>query len=509
SGVAAGLVSNSDPGPGLVVTSNLVSDPVSVMLGAGDGTLQAARQFDVGPGLSSAASRQPVLADFNGDGIADIAVANFAAADVSILLGSGDGTFQPEGRFDATANPDAIAVADFNGDHVLDLAVLSEAAGSTTVAILLGRGDGTFLPPKLKSVPLPRGEAPSIGAGDVNRDRKTDLVVFGKSDASFTVLLGNGDGTFSTGGTFASGEITFSGVLADVNGDGKLDAIAGAGNTGNVFVSLGNGDGTFQGPQGYLTGTVKPGDNVAVVGLTVTDFAGLTPGSAADGLKDIVATIRSRSGADVPQLVLLRGIAAAGSTSNLFGTAQRLASLDQAAQVAAADFNGDGAIDLAATDTGGVRMVYGTSSKIAATSTPVIVPNTTAQTARDLGTVVHYLGSAQAIVTGFQDAYYKLTVPTEAALGAGDQVLDFSPLFQYVEGSGLQMEVLGAGGEVLGSGSRFRLVAAQGEQLLVHIFGQPASGTLSQGAGVYTLAIDVLPQVVSVSAPTLLPGTNG
>src|SRR5262249_34550257 len=201
--------------------------------------------------------------------------------------------------------------------------------------------------------------------------------------------------------TFASGEITFSGLLADVNGDGKLDAIAGAGNTGNVFVSLGNGDGTFQGPQGYLTGTVKPGDNVAAVGLTLTDFARLTPGSPADGLKDIVVTIRSRSGADVPQLVLLRGIAAAGSTRNLFGTAQRLASLDQAGQVAAADFNGDGATDLAAADTGGVRIVYGTSSKDAANSAPLILQNATALSPRALCRVVHYLRSAQDIVRDF------------------------------------------------------------------------------------------------------------
>src|SRR5262249_15624717 len=154
----------------------------------------------------------------------------------------------------------------------------------TTLAILLGRGDGTFLPPDLRPVALPRGESPAIGAGDVNGDSETDLVVFGKSDARLTVLRGHGDGTFSTRGTLVSGAATCSGLLADVNGAGKLDVVAGAASTGNVFVSRGNGDGTLQGPQGYLTGTVKPGDNVAVVALTLTDFAGLTPGSAADGL---------------------------------------------------------------------------------------------------------------------------------------------------------------------------------------------------------------------------------
>src|SRR5262249_16831251 len=128
-------------------------------------------------------------------------------------------------------------------------------------------------------------------------------------------------------------------------------------------------------------------------------------------------------------------------------------------------------------------------------------------TARDLGTVVHFLGQPQAIVSGYMDAYYALTVPTEAVNGAGDEVLDFSAQFQFVQGTGLQMEVLDAvTKQVLGSASRFRVQAAQGQRLLVHIFGLPASGGLPQGTGIYTLGIDVLPQVVSAEAPPAVPG---
>src|SRR5262249_40510135 len=127
----------------------------------------------------------------------------------------------------------------------------------------------------------------------------------------------------------------------------------------------------------------------------------------------------------------------------------------------------------------------------------------------DLGTVEHYVSQPQAIVTGHQDAYYALTVPTEAAPGAGPQVLDFSALFSDVKGAGLQMEVLDASTlKVLNSGSRFRITAAQGRQLLVHVLGTPASGALAQGAGAYTLDIAVLPQVVSIQAYSLLPGVG-
>src|SRR5262249_10127366 len=123
-------------------------------------------------------------------------------------------------------------------------------------------------------------------------------------------------------------------------------------------------------------------------------------------------------------------------------------------ELAVGDFNQDGALDLVMTDTSGVRVIYGKA--------PTLVPNTTAATARNLGTVVHLLNPAGALVPGFEDAYYQLTVPTEVPAGAGPEVLDFSALFQDVQGTGLQMEVLDSTGTiVLGSGSRFRLSRLQ------------------------------------------------
>ena len=123
---------------------------------------------------------------------------------------------------------------------------------------------------------------------------------------------------------------------------------------------------------------------------------------------------------------------------------------------------------------GGLQVVYGTP--------PQLVPNDTPQSARNLGTVVHVVEPALAIVTGHEDAYYKLTVPTESAPGAGDEVIDFSGDFQYLAGAGLGMQVLDASGHVLGSGEQFRIIAAQGATLMLHIFGDTAAdGT--RGAG--------------------------
>jgi hypothetical protein len=203
------------------------------------------------------------VADVNGDGNADIVVGTCGFPKVlncvasggkaGVLLGNGDGTFQPAvsytlGGFGATS----VAVADVNGDGKPDLLV---ATGSA-VGVLLGNGDGTFQTvTKYSSGGL---TALSVAVADVNGDAKPDLVVANWcTDSSCTassvgVLLGNGDGTFQTAVTYDSGGIfANSVVIGDVNGDGKLDLAVVNGSTtgadaGNVGVLLGNGDGTFQ-----------------------------------------------------------------------------------------------------------------------------------------------------------------------------------------------------------------------------------------------------------------------
>ena len=134
------------------------------------------------------------VGDFNGDGILDLAVVNAgsygsASGNVSVLLGKGDGSFQPTPAYTVGAYAFSAVVSDFNGDGHLDLAVagyLDVEPTTPEVSILLGNGDGTFQ--AVQNYPTQGG---SLAVGDLNGDGHLDLVTSGGS-----VLLGNGDGTF-------------------------------------------------------------------------------------------------------------------------------------------------------------------------------------------------------------------------------------------------------------------------------------------------------------------------
>jgi hypothetical protein len=137
-----------------------------------------------------------VAGDFNGDGKTDLAVANQDLDNVSIFLGDGDGTFQAAVNFGAGDAPTTLLTGDFNGDGKLDLAVAN--GNSNNVSILLGNGDGTFQAPLNAAVGV---EPIALAAADFNGDGKLDLAVAnlgvpGLSAGSFSVLIGNGDGTF-------------------------------------------------------------------------------------------------------------------------------------------------------------------------------------------------------------------------------------------------------------------------------------------------------------------------
>jgi FG-GAP-like repeat/FG-GAP repeat len=114
------------------------------------------------------------VADFNGDGHLDLAVANEGTHDVSVLLGNGDGSFQAANNFPAELEgsvPVSLAVADFDGDGHLDLAVMFPGG----VRMLSGNGDGSFQTPPVSYV---AGVYPgAIAVGDFNGDGLPDLAV--------------------------------------------------------------------------------------------------------------------------------------------------------------------------------------------------------------------------------------------------------------------------------------------------------------------------------------------
>ncbi len=250
---------------------------VDVLLGNGDGSFQPAVSYGTGQGTASL-----VTADFNGDGKLDLAVANETDETVSILLGNGDGTFQPHFDYPASIGPDQVVAADFNGDGILDLA-LAPGFSQENVVILLGNSNGTFQAPIQTGI-----VAGGIIAGDFNGDETPDLV-FGNS-----IALGNGNGTFQTPTLLDStGQVLGALAAGDFNGDGKLDllitdTVVQTGGLG-VSVILGNGNGTFQPPSGqpYPFGP-SSGASLPVSALTFApdDFNG-------DGHLDFAAIVSS------------------------------------------------------------------------------------------------------------------------------------------------------------------------------------------------------------------------
>lgn len=130
---------NQDNHPDLVVTNFNGNGDVSVLLGKGDGTINSVKPYSTGVNGMNALPGAVAIGDVNGDGIPDLAVANDANANVSVLLGKGDGTFEPAVNFSVGPNPRSVLIKDFNGDGKPDIAVANSGESSVSVLFNLSQ----------------------------------------------------------------------------------------------------------------------------------------------------------------------------------------------------------------------------------------------------------------------------------------------------------------------------------------------------------------------------------
>jgi hypothetical protein len=228
-----------------IVVVSRSTDSVSIHSGNGDGTLQMPENFPTGSNPSSL-----TIADFNGDGTLDLAVANagrqFVLGDsVSILLGSGNGTFGPRQDFPTGPGPSSIVSGDFDGDSVLDLAVTNSgtpSAPANTVSVLIGNGDGTFKMHRDFFVGL---RPISISLGDFDDNGTADLAVANlgtlqNPGSTISLLLGDGEGGFSEHQQFATGRSPRSVSVGSLDSNGTLDFVVANADSDSVSILLAN-----------------------------------------------------------------------------------------------------------------------------------------------------------------------------------------------------------------------------------------------------------------------------
>ncbi len=305
-----------------VVAGSGQFNTIGVGLGNGDGSFQPLDLYVVGDGPTEVS-----IVDLDGNVAPDLIVSNFSDDHLSLLFNKGDGHFEAARSFlsgpDFTSSPSGVISGDFNSDGGKDLVVTN---AFDPASMLMGNGDGSFGPPMALGV-----EGQTIAEGDFNQDGNRDLALTDR-DANLSILLGNGDTTFvaPTETALMGGDAIADDIVAsDLNNDTLTDLIVANTGTHNVSVFLGNGNGRFQAVIDAATG-VHPRR------LTVDDFNG-------DGSRDLAVANQGDLGVLNGSLSIL-----IGNGDGTFQPANDLFGGTAVEGAVSGDFNADGNVDLAA-----------------------------------------------------------------------------------------------------------------------------------------------------------------
>ena len=342
-----------------LAVANDTANIISVFLGTGTGNFGAATNFVTGAGPTCIITK-----DFNADGFADLATSNCGGQNggwsqsISILLGNGTGSFGTLGNLAiytmSVTISSSITSADFNGDAILDLAAVY--GYSDTVLVLLGTGTGSF--GTASNFTLSSNSSPaSIINADFNGDGKVDLATANSGLNNISILLGNGSGSFASATNFAVDSFPHSITSADFNGDGKADLATANStiyNVKNISVLLGTGTGSFTSAINYTAGS----------SLYLYPYSIINEDFNEDGKVDLVTANYNNPGT---LSVLL------GNGSGSFSTAMNFTVGCGPSSICSADFNGDAKNDLASAN----YCSYDASVILNCTPTPTCVASVT------------------------------------------------------------------------------------------------------------------------------------
>ena len=441
---------------------------LNVMLGHGDGTFESPLTMNLA--ASNIFYDAIAVGDFNGDHLLDLALwalnATTGTTEVHIFLGNGAGRFTFKATYTAPSSndfnpgPNSIVGVDVNGDDKLDLVAMTPYNG---VFVFLGNGDGTFQPPVVNTTVCTStiGNCGSLAVADLNDDGKPDLALQSNdtTGGGMSILLNTGSGTFGTGTYYPvgiSGVFAASGIaIGDVNGDKKPDVVV-ASSSVTAIVYLNQGSGTFKVNGTVGTVPVNPTNNVLLadinndkkLDIVVADGLGnvltfygkgkgtftngpMYPLQACNDCSNFIVAIDDFNGDGTPDLMETNGIdtttVALGRGDGTFQSSQLYAySSLTATNIVTADFNGDGFPDIAQSivgDSGKIGINLGSSHGVLGAAS-LITPGTCANNYVEWVAAGDVNGDGKAdLVAALQDATFagcqNQTVAVLEGLGTG------------------------------------------------------------------------------------------